>query len=144
MSLNLEITPYQIGDNPLVKKLTHKLLESLGEEGVRDMINKHYGLLKISSIKHLFPVHNEKAFELAKKHSADFFIQLSGGPNYFEQNRGAPKMRQRHAKFQIDANARVIWLECFKTVVEDLDMSDEIKQDFWDYLNPFSAWMINS
>ncbi|MCK5780994.1 MAG: hypothetical protein KAH10_00250 [Flavobacteriales bacterium] len=126
-----------------VKVPSHEVLTFIGEVGVRNLISDHYDLLILSDISGLFPS-TEKGFEAAKKHSADFFIQLMGGPDYFNQNRGNPMMRRRHAPFKITPEARVIWLECYIEAIEKLNAPDDIKKSYWDYVNSFSTWMVNS
>lgn len=86
--------------------------------------------------------------KIAAQHSADFFIQICGGPKYFNQNRGAPQMRQRHAPFRITPHARLHWLvtfeEALQPIINEKLSSEENIQSFWNYLNVFSQWMINS
>ena len=79
------ISKYYPGVTPGVNLPSKKMLELLGEEGIRRMVSEHYDLLKESAIKDLFPK-NPIALEKAKEHSADFFIQILGGPECFNQN----------------------------------------------------------
>ncbi len=137
------ITPAQIGQRPEVALPNPQILEYLGEEGMRKMVSDHYDLLKQSNIRGLFPP-SEKGFELAKQHSADFFIQICGGPRYFDQNRGAPRMVARHAPFEITVEARRIWLESYIMILSSLDLPEDLKQSFWNYIDIFSIWMINT
>lgn len=141
--MNYNITPAQIGTRPQVSLPNPRLLEILGEEGMRQMISDHYDLLKQSNIRELFPPTDE-GFAMAKKHSADFFIQICGGPRYFDQSRGAPRMVARHAPFAITQEARRIWLESYIIVLNQLDIDEEVKQSFWNYLDIFSIWMMNT
>ena len=141
--MQYNITEAQLGQRPRVELPNPQILEHLGEEGMRKMISDHYDLLKQSNIRGLFPP-TEKGFELAKQHSADFFIQICGGERHFDKNRGAPRMVGRHAPFSITAEARKIWLESYIMVLSSIDMSDELKKSFWKYLDIFSIWMINS
>lgn len=117
---------------------------SVGEEGIRTMVDAHYELLRESEIKHLFPVEDEKQFALAKKHAGDFFIQFLGGPNYFQQSRGAPQMVGRHAPFKITQSGRIIWLEKWKEILDKCDAEEAAVTSFWNYLNSFSTWMVNT
>lgn len=141
--MQFNITPAIINQQIPVDLPTPKILEYLGEEGMRKLISDHYDLLRQSNIKGLFPPSNE-GFEMAKKHSADFFIQICGGPSYFNESRGAPMMRARHASFRITIEARRIWLESYAMVLNGVDMPDDLKQSFWNYIDIFSMWMINS
>ncbi|MCH9812572.1 MAG: globin [Epsilonproteobacteria bacterium] len=116
----------------------------VGEEGIRKMVDEHYELLKVSETKHLFPIEDDQAFAAAKKHAADFFIQFLGGPKYFQQSRGAPQMVGRHAPFKITQNARVVWLEKWQEVLKQSDADPKAVASFWNYLNSFSTWMVNT
>ncbi len=141
--MQFNITPAVINQQVPVNLPSPKFLEHLGEERMRKMVSDHYDLLRQSNISGLFPPTDE-GFEMAKKHSADFFIQICGGPSYFNQSRGAPMMRARHGSFKITVEARRIWLESYIMVLSQLDMPDELKESFWNYIDIFSMWMINS
>lgn len=137
------ITKYTPGTRPDVKLPSTDLLKLLSEDGIRKMVSDHYDLLAESSIKNLFPK-NPIALEKAKEHSADFFIQICGGPMYFNKNRGKPMLFKRHLPHKITSEARDMWLNCYKTVLKKLKLPDEVIQSFWNYLDIFSIWMVNS
>jgi len=53
----------------------------------------------------------------------------------------------RHAPFRIDAKARERWLKLYKPLIEELKeqgVTETSLQSFWNYLNIFSIWMINT
>ena len=144
--MNLEISYAAFGVRPPVTKPIPEFLLEVGEAGLRELISKHYDAIKESDIYHLFP-QDDAEFEQAKVNSADFFIQICGGPAYFNQNRGAPRMVGRHAPFAIDAKAREHWLELYRPLLEELKeqgVTETSLQSFWNYLNIFSLWMINT
>ena len=143
--MNLEISQAQFGVRPPVTKPIPEFLLEVGEDGIRELISKHYNAIKQSDISHLFPI-DDVEFEKAKVNSADFFIQICGGPKYFNTNRGAPQMVGRHAPFRIDAKARQTWLELYKPLIIELKeqgVTETSLNSFWGYLNIFSIWMIN-
>ncbi len=141
--MELSITYFEYGSRPVVTMPDKAILIILKEEGVRKLVGDHYALLRGSSISGLFPK-DDLAFELVTKHSADFFIQIFGGPAYFNENRGKPMLINRHAPFAISPEARVVWLECYREVLLKLKINEEVVKSFWDYLNVFSHWMINT
>lgn len=141
--MDFSITQYHFGERPGVTLPPPEFLEVMTEAGIRKMVSDHYDLLSQSEVKHLFPRIDE-ALEKAKQRSSDFFIQVCGGRPYFNQNRGKPMMASRHAQFKINAEARVVWLNCYKQVLSKLDIPDDLKQKFWNYLNVFSTWMVNT
>ncbi|MBU0720126.1 globin [bacterium] len=144
--MNLNITQAPFGVRPPVTKPIPEFLIEVKEEGIRKLISDHYDTIKGSEIAHLFPI-NDDDFEKAKIHSSDFFIQICGGRAYFNENRGAPQMIGRHAPFRIDAKARETWLELYKPFIIELQkqgVTERSLQSFWDYLDIFSLWMINT
>lgn len=141
--MDFEISKYFSGVRPQVTLPSNKIFLLLKEDGMRKMVSDHYNLLVKSSVKDLFPK-NPVAIEKAKEHSADFFIQICGGPKYFNQNRGMPQLNRRHLPFKITNDAREVWLKCYKVVLEKLDLPENVIQSFWNYLDVFSKWMVNS
>ncbi|MBA1438194.1 MAG: globin [Epsilonproteobacteria bacterium] len=145
--LQLDISYAQFGVRPPVTKPIPEFYIEMGGENMRQMVSDHYDGIKESEIAHLFP-QNGAEFEEAKEHSADFFIQICGGPAYFSQKRGAPQMIGRHAPFAITPKAREVWLELYKPVLLALrdkkGVTETSLQSFWNYLNIFSIWMINT
>jgi hemoglobin len=141
--VDFKITSYFPGFRPAVTLPTKEMFTLLGEEGMRNMVNDHYDLLVQSDIKDLFPK-NPVALEKAKEHSADFFIQICGGPQYFNQNRGKPQLYQRHLPFKITAEGREVWLKCYIEVLQKLDLPENVIVSFWNYIEVFSKWMVNS
>ena len=144
-SLSFNILPYQEGVKPPVTKPNPAFLTEITEEGMRDLFRRFYSSLYKSPIQDLFP-QTEEEMMIASQHSADFFIQICGGTPYFNQNRGAPQMGRRHAPFAITPEARLHWLVLFEEALQPLvrKISDENMQSFWDYINVFSIWMINT
>lgn len=141
--MKLEIKEYQFGERPQVTRPNREILTILGEEGIRKLVDDHYSLLRESEIGAMFPP-DDKEFEAAKLRSSDFFIQILGGPQYFNQNRGEPMLVRRHRPFKITTEGRKIWLECYQKLLPKLGLSDELLMSYWNYLNVFSSWMINT
>lgn len=141
--MQLEISIYPFGVRPDVTRPDHAFLTHVGEDGIRKMVADHYDLLRTSAIKHLFPPTDE-GFAQAKVNSADFMIQIMGGPQYFNEHRGKPMMAARHSKFSITPEGRIVWLECYREVLLKLDAPQHLILSFWNYLNIFSVWMVNT
>lgn len=146
-SLDFSILPYTEGIDIPVTKPNPEFLQEIGEQGMRDLLDRFYMNLFESPIKEIFPKDRE-VMRNAGQISADFFIQICGGRPYFNQNRGAPQMRKRHAPFAITAEGRLHWLiayqEALQPIIEGKLSSEANIQSFWNYLNTFSQWMINT
>lgn len=141
--MDFSINQYEFGQRPAVTIPSPEILRVLKEEGIRRMVSDHYDLLSKSEIKHLFP-RIEEALDKAKQRSSDFFIQICGGHQYFNENRGKPMLAKRHSPFKITPEARIVWLDCYRQVLSNLDLPLELKESFWNYLNVFSFWMVNT
>lgn len=141
--MEFRISQYYPGVRPNVTLPSHKMFQLLQEEGMRSMVSNHYDLLVQSPIKDIFPK-NPIALEKAKEHSADFFIQICGGPDYFNQNRGLPQLNRRHRPFKITAEGRIEWLKCYQQVLQKQDLPEDVILSFWNYIDVFSKWMVNS
>ena len=141
--MNFTINNYEFGQRPPVTLPSREFLALLHEEGMRKLVSDHYDLLSQSEVKHLFPRIDE-ALEKAKQRSSDFFIQICGGHTYYNENRGRPMLAARHSPFTINEKARQVWLECYIEVLSKLDLPEEVVKSFWDYLNTFSYWMVNT
>lgn len=140
--MELIIHEYPVGARPEVTKPNPAILEHLGEEGLRQMVSRHYDLLRESPIRKMFP-EDDAGFEQAKKNQADFMIQICGGPDYFNQHRGQPMLVRRH-NFSITPNGRRVWLEAYRTALQETSLPEDLTLSFWNYIEVFSAWLVNA
>ena len=141
--MNLDINAYNVGDRPVVVRPNVEFYNIIGEKGVREMVSKHYNLLRESELKYMFPI-DDAALDEAKRNSADFFIQILGGHEYYNLRRGKPMLVNRHNPFTITPEGRIIWLQCFRQVLTEMEAPEYLKESFWNYLNVFSSWMMNT
>ena len=119
----------------------------MGEDNIYRLLEDFYVELSHSSIQQMFPK-DPDALKKAADRSAAFFVFIMGGPPLYQQQFGSPRMRQRHLPFTIDENARQVWLNCFKKVLQDADKKYNFPMQyfnhFWKFLDQFSAWMVNT
>jgi len=116
----------------------------MGEDHIYKMMEDFYIELGNSSIRGMFPGDLLEA----SRRSAAFFVFIMGGPPLYQKLYGPPMMRKRHLPFKIDEQARQVWLACFKKTLIDADLKYQFPiehfDDFWRFLDKFSAWMVNS
>jgi hemoglobin len=145
--MKLTITDGTIGVRPPVAKPHPGFFYEVGEERFKKLVYDHYEAIETSDIAFLFPVNDEEDFAEAKKHAFDFLVEISGGPDYFTQSRGAHQMVGRHAPFRIDEAGRVSWLSLYIPLLEALveeGITQEYIESFWNYLDIFSMWLVNT
>ncbi len=145
--MKLLITDGTIGVRPPVTKPHPGFFQEVGEARFKELVYKHYELIEVSDIAFLFPIHDEDDFDEAKKHAFNFLVEICGGPDYFTQDRGKHQMVGRHAPFRIDEAGRQSWLALYAPLLEaliDEGVTEEYIQSFWDYLDIFSMWLVNT
>jgi hemoglobin len=66
---------------------------------------------------------------------ARYFSEWLGGPRLFTAERGAPMLRRRHQRFDIDTHARDAWMLCMRgalaQVCVDADLRSELDAALW-------------
>ena len=73
--------------------------------------------------------------EPGKVHLADFLAQYWGGPATYEETRGHPRLRMRHAPYTITKRARDAWLEHMNHAVGQMEMDDFDRGELLVYLD---------
>ena len=65
--------------------------------------------------------------EESKRHLVLFLGQYWGGPRTYQEQRGHPRLRMRHAPFRITKKARDAWLSAMRTALDAVreGLSDE-------------------
>ncbi len=128
------------GGPPQGPPIPRETFTELGEEKIRQLVHVFYAHIETSEIREMFP--EGDLHESAEK-SADFMIQVMGGPAYYSQKYGPPRMRMRHIPFEIDEKARRVWLSCYKKALNETEIPEPHKTVIWEFLTSFSAWMVN-
>ena len=74
----------------------------------------------------LRPLYPEDLLE-SQTHLSMFLSQYFGGPRHYDELRGHPKLRMRHARFSIGVDEHDAWLRCMTAAVQSagLDPDDE-------------------
>lgn len=122
--------------------------EALGYDGMKDLMYRFYDEIYNSSITHFFP-QDEEEFNIVKEKNSLFFIQICGGPKVYDSGKENMDLDEYmislHKDFAIYDKHRYEWLGCMETALRDTkDISQELKDEFWDYLESFSKLTVNS
>ena len=92
----------------------------------------------------LRPMYPEEDLGPAAERFTLFLVQYWGGPTTYSERRGHPRLRMRHAPFAVTPNAAVHWLKHFKDGLESADLTEEQKDQFWDYVTHAAQFMVNT
>jgi hemoglobin len=72
-----------------------------------------------------------------------FLIQYWGGPTTYSDERGHPRLRQRHFPFAIGALERDRWLVHMLAAVEEVSTDEGIRTELTEYMVRAAELMVN-
>lgn len=70
----------------------------------------------------------------AAERLALFLGQYFGGPSEYHEQRGAPRLRMRHAPFPIDEDIRDRWLAAMLAALDQMQAPEPARTDLREYL----------
>ena len=112
-----------------------------GEAFFADLVSQFYAQVAVDPI--LRPMYPESDLKAAATRLQWFLEQYWGGPTTYQENRGHPRLRMRHAEFHINLAAHDAWVKAMRTAVDGMQMSTEHRDQLWSYLEMAAAAMIN-
>jgi hemoglobin len=112
-----------------------------GEAFFTDLVSQFYAQVAVDPI--LRPMYPETDLKAAALRLQWFLEQYWGGPSTYQENRGHPRLRMRHAEFHINLAAHDAWLKAMRAAVDGVEMKPELKAQLWSYLEMAAAAMVN-
>jgi hemoglobin len=73
-----------------------------------------------------------------------FLAQYFGGPTTYSDERGHPRLRQRHMPFVVDADARDRWLRAMRAALDDVEPPAPAGAAMWEYFTMAAPAMQNA
>ncbi|MDD3476053.1 MAG: globin [Sulfurimonas sp.] len=144
--MNYEITRACKNGKVEFKNPSTDLYKVLGYDGMQKLLYDFYDKIYDSDIAHFFPQDPDE-FEEVKKKNTKFFIQICGGPSIYDEEMKQKDLNEYmieiHKNFSIYEKSRDEWLGTFREVLQGLEIDEEIKNDFWQYLDKFSKLTVN-
>ena len=116
----------EIGGSPTIRGIVHRFYAGVAEDDV------------------LRPMYPERDLAPAEDRFAMFLEQYWGGPTTYSERRGHPRLRMRHAPFEVTQTAKEHWLLNFRAALDEADLTPEQDAQFWDYVTHAAQFMVNS
>lgn len=91
----------------------------------------------------LYPT-DPDAFERARVHLELFLVQFWGGPTTYNDERGHPRLRMRHAPFVIGVEERDAWLTHMTDAVKAAGLAPLEEMQLVNYLASAATQLINN
>jgi hemoglobin len=112
-----------------------------GEETFRRLVHHFYaGVAEDPLLRPLYP---EPDLAGAEERLRMFLVQYWGGPRTYQERRGHPRLRMRHAPFAIGIAERDAWLRHMRAAVDALELPESAAVMLWDYLEMAAHSMVN-
>jgi hemoglobin len=113
-----------------------------GEPTFRKLVDEFYAGVAGDPV--LRPLYPEADLAPAAERLRMFLVQYWGGPSTYQEQRGHPRLRLRHAPFTIGPRERDAWLHHMRQAVDRLGLPAQQEQTLWDYLERAAFFMVNS
>jgi hemoglobin len=113
-----------------------------GEVFFSDLVSQFYARVATNEI--LRPMYPERDMEGAAHRLKTFLEQYWGGPTTYQEERGHPRLRMRHAGFKIGPAAKEAWLTCMREAVDGMEMDAQSQAKLWRYLEGAAEHLLNS
>jgi len=113
-----------------------------GESFFADLVSQFYAQVATNEI--LRPMYPESDMKGAARRLQLFLEQYWGGPTTYQEERGHPRLRMRHAGFHINPAAHDAWLDCMRKAVDGMEMKTEHREKLWRYLEGAAHHMVNA
>lgn len=113
-----------------------------GHETFVRLVRRFYaGVSDDPPLRALYP---EEDLGPAEERFRMFLEQYWGGPTTYSDQRGHPRLRMRHAPFEVTPSQRDRWLHHMREAVDSLELPPEQHAELWTYLERAAHFMVNS
>ena len=123
------------------------MYEEVGEQFFVDLVDRFYeGVESDEVLIVLYPERDDLSG--ARERLRLFLVQYWGGPTTYSDERGHPRLRQRHFPFHIGETERDHWLAHMNRAIDEtcvLHGSDEtVRQRLMEYMTNAANHMVNA
>ena len=114
-----------------------------GERTFTRIVERFYASVATDPVlRPLYPK-DEEQFARSADHLRLFLIQYWGGPTWYSEQRGHPRLRMRHLPFPIGPRERDAWLTHMRAAVASVELPDQVREAFLEYFEAAAEAMMN-
>ena len=115
--------------------------ELIGEDGFTRLIAAFYRQIPGDDI--LGKMYAGSDLAGAEKRLRDFLIFRFGGPEQYITERGHPRLKMRHALFDINPKARDRWMVLMSKALDEVNLPEEADKRLREFFEEGATFMIN-
>lgn len=114
-----------------------------GEEKVRELVDRFYDLMDLEPNFNVLRQAHGVTLDDAREKLFWFLCGWLGGPDYFVERFGHPKLRARHLPFSIGVVERDQWLACMYQAMQDTNIPAALREQLEVSFFKTADWMRN-
>jgi hemoglobin len=114
---------------------------AVGDEGITRVVAAFYRRVPADDV--LGPMYPPEDLEGAEQRLRDFLIYRFGGPQRYIEQRGHPRLRARHGRFQIDVRARDRWMLLMTEALAEAELPADVANVMGTFLDSIATFLIN-
>ncbi len=118
-----------------------QIYDAIGEEGFRRFVSAFYRQIPDDDI--LGPMYPADDLSGAEDRLRGFLIFRLGGPQAYIAERGHPRLRMRHAPFDINQAARDRWVELMMKAIDEASLPTNVVSILKPFLQHVATLLIN-
>lgn len=114
-----------------------------GESKVRQLVDRFYDLMDLEPQYELLRAVHGSTLDDARDKLFWFLCGWLGGPSYFEERFGHPRLRMRHMPFSIGIAERDQWLACMDQAMTEVGVDPALHERLNQSFFQTADWMRN-
>lgn len=113
----------------------------IGEDGFRRLVAAFYAQVPDDDV--LAPMYPPDDLAGAESRLRGFLIGRFGGPQTYIEERGHPRLRMRHAPFDVTIDARHRWVAMMGKALDEAQFPPEVDQILRPFFEQTATFLIN-
>lgn len=115
-----------------------------GEERVRALVERFYDLMDLEPAYRELRATHGNTLDNARQKLFWYLCGWLGGPSYYEDRFGHPRLRMRHMPFAIGTVERDQWLACMDQAMGDVGVDPVLREHLKQSFFKLADWMRNT
>ncbi len=114
----------------------------IGEVGFTRLVAAFYKRIPADDL--LGPMYHRRDLQAAEARLRDFLVMRFGGPDHYLRQRGHPRLRMRHAPFQVNQAARDRWIKLMSEALQEVQLPESAEKPLRKFFEEAATFMINA
>lgn len=114
-----------------------------GDTGVRQLVDRFYDVMDRDPAARVIRDMHPKDLSESRDKLYEFLSGWMGGPPFYHEKRGHPRLRMRHLPFSIGKPEAAQWLYCMNVALRELKVPDAAGERLMQGLTMTANHMIN-